>query len=43
MWSNSGLVRDPNTGLVVADNEWWEANIKVTNFAMSFMFLCLWR
>jgi hypothetical protein len=43
LWSNSGSGRDPDTGLVVVDDEWWEANTKVSNFDMSFMFLCLWR
>jgi hypothetical protein len=28
-------------GVVVVDDEWWEANTKVSNLAMSFMFLCL--
>jgi hypothetical protein len=31
LWSNSSLGRDSNTGLLVADNEWWETNAKVSN------------
>jgi hypothetical protein len=43
LWSKSGLGRDPDTGLVVVDDEWWETNTKVSNLAISFMFLCLCR